>query len=165
MVLFLYLCASYQPVSELLKLNHYRQSIGPLIQLPSTEIKVLSKALIARLIPADVVSDDSAAMTLIENEEVDYLMGLIVPDLYQSYKALPVISIMMDLSRSPHNLFGLVSKDAVTKLSDVLESLSEEDEAKTAQLIWRMMELEYNGSEGLSAISHNGTLQMKSEGT
>ena len=151
-------------MSELLKLNHYLQSIGPLIQLPSTEIKVLSKALIARLIPSDVVSDDSTVMTLIENEEVDYLMSLIA-DLYQSYKALPIISIIMDLSRSPHNLFGLVSRDTVTKLSDVLESLSEEDQAKSAQLIWRMMELEYNGSEGTSAISHNGTLQIKSEGT
>ena len=161
LVLFLYLCASYAPVSQLLK-SHCLQSIGPLTQLPSTRIKVLSKALIARLIPTDAVSDESTVMTLIEDEEVDYLISLVTP--IQLYKVFPVTSVMMDLSRSPHNMFALASKDIVMKLSEIMESLSENNQAQCALLIWRVMELDYNESEGVFTISNNGTLQMQSGG-
>lgn len=125
-------------------------------------MKVLSKALIARLIPADAGSDDSAVLTLIEDDEVDYLMSLIVSP--HSHNVVPIISIMMDLSRSPHNSFALASKDVMMKLSDAMESFGEDDQARGAQLIWRMMELEYDGSEEVSHISNNGTLQAQSEG-
>jgi len=162
LVLFLYLCASTPPVPQLLKQNHYLQSIGPLIQLPSTEVKILSKALIARLIPSDVASDDTAVMILLEDEEVAYLVNLVAP--VQSSRAFPITSVMLDLSRSPHNLFALASSDVTLKLSDTMESLNEESQAEAAQLIWRMMELEYDGSEAVSTIINNGTLQMQSDG-
>lgn len=163
MMSFLYLCASNPPVCQLLKCNHCLQSIKPLIELPSTEIKLLSKALIARLIPIDTVSDDAAVLTLITDDEVEYLMSLITSA--QSYKIIPIISVMIDLSRSPHNTFALASREVAMKLSDVMESFSEDDQAKSALLIWRMMELDYDGSEEVSTIGNNGTLQAQSEGT
>lgn len=156
MVLILYLCAINPSACQLLKQNHCLQSIGPLIQLPSTEIKLLSKALIARLIPTDVVNDDMAVLMLIEDKEVDHLINILTP--VQSYKAIPV---MMDLSRSPHNMWALASRDLTLKLSDIMESLSEDDQSKAAQLIWRMMELNYEESEEVSTIIHNGTRDLQ----
>ena len=157
LVLFLYLCANNPPVYQLLKQNSCIQSIGQLTELSSIDIKVLSRALIARLIPNDAVSDDSAVLILIGEDEVEYLISLMIPT--QSYKKIPVISIMVDLSRSPRNLFTFASKDVVLKLSDSMESLSEDDQAKSALLIWRIMELDYDGSEEMSVISNSGTLQ------
>ena len=117
---------------------------------------MLSKALIARLIPINASNDDAALLLLMEDAEVDYLMRLITP--VQSYEMIPVTSVMIDLSRSPHNLFALASRDATMKLSDVMNSWSEYDQAIGAQLIWRMMELEYDGSEEMSVICNKGTL-------
>lgn len=121
------------------------------------DIKLLSKALISRLIPADAASNDMAVMMLVDDDEVDELMSTLTP--VQSHGVIPSISIMMDLSRSPHNLWAFASKDAASKLSDIMDDLTEDDQAKAAQLVWTMMELNYAGTEEVSAIINNGTLQ------
>lgn len=153
----LYLSAINPSVRQLLKQSHCLQSIGSLIQLPSIEIKLLSKALIARLIPTDAVNDDMAVLMLIEDDEVDHLISMLTS--LQSYKAIPSISVVMDICRSPHNLWALASRDVAVKLSDVMDSISEGDQSKAAELIWRMMELNYEGSEKVSAVINNGSLQ------
>lgn len=158
-VLMLYLCAIDPPTCQLLKQNHCLQSIRSLILLPSTEIKLLSKALIARLIPIDAVSDDMAVLMLIKDDEVDYLMSMLTS--VQSYKTVPIISVMTDLGRSPHNMFALASREVAVKLSDIMDS-SEDDPSKATQLISSMMELNYEGSEEVSAVINNGTLQEQS---
>ena len=155
-MLFLYLCAGVPSLCHLLKQHHCYEVIGPLTQLQSNQVKVLSKALISRLIPVDVVSHNTTILILIQDDEVDYLTSLIA--LAHSYQAVPVVSIMMDLSRSPHNLFMLASKDVTVKVSEVMEAWSEDDQAQSAQLIWRLMESNYDGSEEVSAIVNNGSL-------
>ncbi len=157
-LLMLYLIAINPPTRQLLQKN--LQSIAPLTQLPSTEIKLLSKALIARLIPADIANYDMAVLALIEADEVDCLMNTLIS--VQSYKTIPTLSVIVDLSRSPHNMWALASKDVALKLSDIMENMSKADESKAAQLIWRMMELNYKGSEEVSIITNNGTLQEES---
>ena len=95
-------------------------------------------------------------LILIQDDEVDYLTSLIA--LAHLYQAVPVVSVMMDLSRSPHNLFALASKGATAKISEVMEAWSDEDQAQSAQLIGRLMESNYNGSEEVPAIVNNGSL-------
>ena len=148
-----------------MKQSHCIQSIGPLVQASSTQIKILSKVLIARLIPSDVVSDDAAVLILVEDDEVNDLISCI--ETAQSYKRslIPVISVMLDLGRSPHNLFALASKDTTVNLSNIMESCGEDDQARSAQLIWRIMELEYDESVEVSAITNNGSLKVQYGGT
>ena len=159
----LYLCAGNPPICQLIKQNHCLQSVGALIQLPSSRIRVLSKALIARLISADAVRDDMAVLILIEDDEVDHLMSIV--GRVSSYETIPVISVLMDLCRSPHNMGALVSRDAALMLSDVMESISADDQTKVAQLIWKMMDLNYQGTEEVSSIINSGTLLLHDEGT
>ena len=151
----LYSCAITPSAHQLMQ--HSWQSIKTLIQLPSIEIKLLSKALIARLIPADAVQDDNAALILIEDTEVDVLIKMLTP--VPLFKAVPVISVMVDLCRSPHNMQALVARNVVVKLSDIMDSMSEDDQSKAARLIWRMMELKFESSEEVSVIVNDGTLQ------
>lgn len=121
---------------------------------------MLSKALVARLIPIDAVSDDMAVLMQIKDDEVEYLISLLA----QSHQIIPIISVMMDLGRSPHNLFALTSRNVTVKLSEAMESFSENDQAKSAQLIWKMMELDYDENDNMSTISSNGTLGEEPEG-
>ena len=147
------MCAGNPAVCQLLKQPHCFQSIGPLIQLPSSEIKLFSKALIARLIPINAVNDDMAVLMVIE-DEVDHLISLI-----SSTQSIPIISVIMDLCRSPHNMCVFASRNEITsKLADMIDSIGEDEQSKVAQLIWRMMEFNYEGNEEMCAIINNGTL-------
>lgn len=149
----LYSCAINPSVCQLIKQPHYFQSIGPLIQLPSSEIKLLSKALIARLIPIDAVNDDMAVLMLIEDDEVDHLISMLT-----STQLIPVISIMMDLCRSPHNMCAFASRLSIASmLSDIMDSASEDDQSKVAQLIRRLTVFNFESNE-VSAVINNGTL-------
>lgn len=160
LILFLYLCANNPLVNLLLKRNNVLQIIGSLIHLSSSKpIKVLSKALIARLIPTDAIKDDTAVLILVEDDEVDYLVNSL-----QTCGRIPIVMIMMDLSRSPHNMWALESKGVAIMLADNMEGLSENDQSLCAQLIWKLKELQYNGSEDVSVLNNNGTLQLQYEG-
>ena len=144
-------------MQQLLKENHYLHVIAPFIELPSTEIKVLSKALIARLIPTDIMIDNIAVLIIIQDDEVNHLVNVLTSK--ELCHSIPVITIMMDLSRSPHNMERFISKDTASILSNCMDSISEEYQAKAAQLIWRMMELNYEGNEDVCMIINNGSLQ------
>ena len=156
-VSMLYLCAVKPSIQQLLKQTHSLQIVTPFIESPSTEIKLLSKALIARLIPINVTSDDMAVLIIMQDDEVDHLISALTSK--ESYHTIPVISVMTDLSRSPHNMGAFVSKDTITVLANCMDSIGEEDQAKAAQLIWRMMELNFEGSENTYMIINNGSLQ------
>ena len=47
----------------------------------------------------------------------------------------------------------------VQKLSNVMDGTSKDDQSKATQLIWRMIESNFNGSEEVSAIINSGSLQ------
>lgn len=157
-LLLLYLCADKPSLQQLLTQNHCIQTVGFLIQssVQLVELQLLSKALIARLIPIDT-SDDTAVLILIKDDEVDHIIKMLT-SAQSKHINLPIISIMMDLCRSPHNMWALASRDVSLLLSDVMDNISEGDQAKGAQLIWRMMEFNYNESEEVSALINNGTL-------
>ena len=155
-LLMFYLSAINPSVRELLRENHCIWRVGPLIQLPSTRIKLLSKALIARLIPTDVIDYNKAALVVMEDGEADHLISMLTS--VQSYQVIPIFPVMIDLCRSPHNVWALVSRDVLVKLLGVCNNISKEDLSKSPQLIWRMVELKYNGTEGLTAVINNGTL-------
>ena len=155
-VLMLYLCADEPSVHQLLKQGYSLQIISSFIELPSTEIKLLSKALIARLIPANVANDDMAVLTLIQDDEVDHLVDILQSK--QSYTTIPVVSVMMDLSRSPHNIVAFLLKNTASALSDSMDNICEDDQVMAAQVIWRIMELNYEGNEDVSLIVNNGSL-------
>jgi hypothetical protein len=151
----LYSCAIDPSGCQLIRRS--LQSIGSLTQFPSTEIKLFSKALLARLIPPDAVKDDAAVLILIKDDEVNHLISTLAS--VQSYDVIPGISIVVDLCRSPHNMLALVSRDAVSTLTDVMDRLGEDDQSKAAQLIWRMMELNFESNADVSAIINNGTVE------
>ena len=155
-LLMLYLCVGEPFVHLLLKQGHSLQIITSFIELPSTEIKLLSKALIARLIPANVANDDMAVLTLIQDDEADHLISVLQSK--QSYNTIPVVSVLMDLSRSPLNIVTFISKDTTSILSDVMDDICDEDQVMAAQVIWRMVELNYEGNEDMSLIVNNGSL-------
>ena len=119
------------------------------------DIKLLSKALIARLIPVDTTDDDNAALLLINDDEARYLVNVL-----QScqYTALPINSVLTDLCRSRHNMQALVTMDVASVLSDYMDSISESDQICTSQLIRSMMTLNCGGSEKATAVTNNGTL-------
>ena len=71
---------------------------------------------------------------------------------------IPIVSVMMDLSRSPHNITVFVSKSIALALSDSMDSFCEEDQAMAAQLIWTIMEFNYEATEDVSLIVKNGSL-------
>ena len=48
---------------------------------------------------------------------------------------MPIFPVLMDLCRSPHNIWAFVSQDATSVLSDLMDDMSEEERAATAQLI------------------------------
>ena len=128
------------------------------MQSSSVKIKIFSKALIARLIPVDTIKDDVAVLLLIDDEELDYLIKILT--LSQSkYAAVPIVPVMVDLSRSPHNLYAFVAKGIASLLSDIMDSISEHDQIMAAQLIWRIMTFNYKENESTSAIIYDGTLQ------
>ena len=73
----LYLCMNKPSVLQLLRQSHSLQIITSLVRFSSTEIRVLSKALVARLIPANVSTDDMAELILIQDDEVDHLISIL----------------------------------------------------------------------------------------
>lgn len=154
-LLMLYFCAEKPSAHQALENNHYLHTIKPLVKSPSTENRVLSKALIARMIPLNTASDNLALLIQVNDDEVHYLVSV----LESVHSSLPIISVLMDLSRSPHNMWTFMSKNVPSQLSDSMDSISEEDQVMAAQLIWQMMESNYGGSEEISAIINNGTLQ------
>ena len=155
-VLMLYLCVNKPSVLQLLRQSHSLQIITSLIGLSSTKIRVLSKALIARLIPANVATDDMAELILIRDDEVDHLISVLTST--QSYNTIPIVSVMMDLSRSPHNIATFVSKSIALTLSDLMDSNCEEAQAMAAQLLWTIMEFNYETTQDMSLIVNNGSL-------
>lgn len=133
-------------------------SIGSLILESSTKVKLLSKALVARLIPTGMAENEMAVLMLIEDNEVDLLINMLSISPI-SNQFFPIVSIISDLCRSPHNMYAMASKDIASKLSDTMESFSEEDQSRAAQLIWEVMQLNYEGDEEVTAVVSNGTLQ------
>lgn len=158
----LYLCANKPSMCELLKQSQCLRSIGPLTRFSCTDIKLLSKALIARLIPPDTANDNMATLIQIKDDEVDHLIS-ILNSARSEYIMFPIIPVVMDLSRSPHNMWAFASKDVVLVLSDTIDSISENYQATAAQLIWTLMEFNYEGSEEASAIVNNGTVISANE--
>lgn len=154
-MLCLYECVFNESTCQLLVRQNV-QSIGSLILGSSTSVKVklLCKALVARLIPTDVSKDEMAVLMLTDDAEVDLLINMLSPDQF-----FPSLSVMTDLCRSPHNMYALVSRDATSKLSEMMESLSEDNQSKAAQLIWEIMQLTYEGDEVVSAVINNGSLK------
>ena len=112
--------------------------------------------MIACLIPIDTTSDDMAVLILIKDNEVDYTISMLT-SAHSKYITFPIISIVTDLCRSPHNVWALASRDILLLLSDLMDDISKDDQAKVAQLIWRIMVFNYNSSEEVSAIISNGT--------
>ena len=152
------MCADRPHVSQVLKHSNYLQTVYSLVQSSSVKIKIFSKALIARLIPVDTIKDDVAVLLLIDDEELHYLIKILT--LSQSkYAAVPIVPVMVDLSRSPHNLYAFVTKGIASLLSDIMDSISEHDQIMAAQLIWRIMTFNYKENESTSAIICDGTLQ------
>ena len=155
----LYLSANMLTVRQLLKENECIQSIGQLIQFSSTDIKLISKALIARLIPMDTANDDMAVLMLITHDEVDRLIGIV----QSKCITFPIMSVIMDLSRSPHNMRVFASKDFVTVLSNIMDSFSDEDQARSTQVMQMLMQQSFTGNEDKAAIANNGTLMSSNE--
>lgn len=154
-LLMLYLYADRPSACQALEHNHYLHTIKALVQSSSTENRLLSKALIARMIPLNTANDKLALLTQVNHDEVHYLISV----LESVHSSLPVISILMDLSRSPHNMWTFVSENVASQLSDSMNCISEEDQALAAQLIWQMMESDYGDSKEISAVINNGTLR------
>ena len=161
-MLMLYSCANKPTMCQLLKQNHCIKCVGQLTQFNSTDIKLISKALVARLIPTDTSSDDMAVLILIKDDEVDHLISM-VQSIWSKHNPFPIISVIMDLSRSPHNMWAFASRDVAMVLSNVMDSINEEDQAMSAQMIWVLMEFNYTGNEEVSAIVNNGTLMLLNE--
>ena len=161
-MLMLYSCANRPTMCQLLKQNNCIKSVGQLTQFNSTGIKLISKALVARLIPTDASSDDMAVLILIKDDEVDHLISM-VQSTRSKYNPFPIISVIMDLSRSPHNIWAFASRDFAMVLSSVMDSINEEDQAMSAQMIWMLMEFNYTGNEEVSAVVNNGTLMLLNE--
>lgn len=143
---------------QLLNQDCCLQNIQALVKLPFTELRLLSKGLVARLIPTDIASDDRASLMLVKDDEIDLLIGAFT-SIRSCRTIIPLIPVMMDLSRSPHNVSAFASKNVASVLSDVMDSISEDDQDRAAQLIWMMMESNDDGSENESLLTNNGTMQ------
>lgn len=154
-LLMLYFYADRPSACQALENNHFLHTIKPLVKSTSTENRLLSKALIARMIPLNTANDNLALLIQVNDDEVHYLVSV----LESVRSSFPVISVLMDLSRSPHNMWTFMSNNVPSQLSDLMDSISEEDQVVAAQLIWQMMETNYGGTEEISAIINNGTLQ------
>ena len=145
-------------MNQSLKHKQSFQNIASLVQSSSLNIRLLSKALTARLIPSDTVKDERAVLIVLDNNEVNYLVRLLESS-QTMYTSLPILPMVMDLSRSPHNMFAFVFEDVASILADIMDSVNEREQSILAQLIWRMMTFIYEGNEEVSAlIINNGTL-------
>lgn len=158
----LYLCANKPSTRQLLKQSQCLRSFRPLTQFSCTDIKLLSKALIARLIPIDAANDDMATLIQIKDDEVDHLISTL-NSARSEYIIFPIIPVVMDLSRSSHNMWAFASKDIALMLSDTMDNISENYQATVAQLIWSLMEFNFEGSKEASAVVNNGTLISANE--
>ena len=159
-MLMLYLCAGQPSVSQVLIQNNCLRGVGPFTQSKSVELKVLSKALCARLIPLDSTNDDMAVLTLLNDDEVQYIVDFTIASTKMKYMPIPMVSVMLDLSRSLMNLWTFAFKDVALVLSNVMDELTEDDQAQAALMIWRIMQLNYDGVEHLkSTVVNNGTLE------
>ena len=141
------------------------QRIAQLIQSPKLEIKILSKAVIARLIPLDTASDEHAVLTMLTDE--DAIGAIEILKMITSLNAtmnFPCIHMLMDLGRSPHNMQVFINCEITAVLANVIDSVCEEEKSLAAEFIRRLMQMEYDGKEEISAISNNGSLQHDKEG-
>lgn len=103
------------------------------------------------------MKDERAVLIVLDNNEVNYLVRLL--ESHQTmYTSLPILPMVMDLSRSPHNMFAFVFEDVASILADIMDSVNEREQSILAQLIWRMMTFIYEGNEEVSALINNGTL-------
>ena len=158
----LYLYAVKPHVHQALKESHCLKNFVSLLKSSSIEhdVQLLLKGLLARLIPVDTTNDENALLLLINDDEVHYLVNVLQSCQFK-YTALPLVPVLTDLCRSPHNIHILASKDVASLLSDIMDSISDIDQAKAAQLIWSMMTLHYEESVAASAVINNGTLQSQ----
>lgn len=164
-LLMLYLCASSTSICQYFKANRCVQSIGAFTQSPNVRIQLITKSLFARLIPLDTDSHEMAILILINDEEVNQMITILQSqsdDILES----TVFSMVLDLSRSPHNMWAFVSRGITSILTNAMDSSCERSQALAAKLMWTVMELENDSpydSVDLNAIVNNGSLQ--NEGT
>ena len=163
----LYLCASSTSVCQYFKINWCVQYIGAFTQSPNVYIRLISKSLIARLIPLDTDSHEMAILILINDEEVDKMITILLsqPD---DILDTTTVSMVVDLCRSPHNMWAFVSSDIISVLTNVMDSSCERSQVHVlaAKLVWTVMELENDSSQDnvdFNAVVNNGSLQ--NEGT
>ena len=158
----IYLYAVKPHVHKALKENHCLKNVVSLLKSSSVEsdIQLLLKGLLARLIPIDTTNDENALLLLINDDEVHYLVN-VLQSCQSKYTALPIVPVLTDLCRSPHNMHVLASMDVATLLSDIMDSISNTDRTEAAQLIWSMMTLRYEENVTNSAVINNGTLQSQ----
>lgn len=156
----LYFTADKPFASQTLEQFHFLQSMEPLVHSYSTGIQLLSKALIARLITADTMSDDTTLLMLVTDHEADHLVHLLT-SVQSEYTALPIIPVLMDLSRLPQNLWAFASRETALILSSItmMNSISEDDQAKAKQMILKMKELTYGDIHNGEEASVMGTFQ------
>ena len=100
-----------------------------------------------------------APLMLVKDDDVNLLISA-----FTSHPArktiIPLVPVLMDLSRSPCNVSAFASWDVTSVLSSIMDSVSEVDQDRVAQLIWMMMECNPEGSEdSQSAVINNGTTQ------
>lgn len=157
----LYLYAIKPHVHQALKQNHCLKNVVSLLKSSSIDVQLLLKGLLARLIPIDTTNDENALLLLINDDEVHHLVDVLKSS-QSKYMALPIVPVLTDLCRSPHNMHILASMDVASLLSDIMECISETDQTDAAQLIWSMMTLHYEESEKASTVINNGTLQSQS---
>ena len=157
----LYLCAGSTSIRQFFKENRCVQYIGAFTQSPNMHIQLISKSLVARLIPPETGSHDTAILILISDKEVDQLMTML-QSLPEDILDTTIFSMIIDLSRSPHNIWALVSRDITSTLTSIMDSLSERGQVLAAKLVWTVMEME-NDSQSISVdfntVTNNGTLQ------
>ena len=154
----LYASAINPAIHQVLEQEICLQNIQVLIELPFTELRLLSKALIARLIPVDATSDDKAKLMLLKDDEIDLLISALT-SIQSRRTVIPLIPVMMDLGRTPHNLLLFSSRNVTSVLSDVMDDMNEVDQERAAQLIWVMMESNHKGSNKDNVIINSGTTQ------
>ena len=158
-LVMLYVSAINPSICQLLKQGLCVKNVQTLIKFPFTELRLISKALIARLIPVDATSDDMAPLILVKDDDVNLLISAST-----SHPArrtiIPLVPVLMDLSRSPCNVSAFASRDVASVLSSIMDSVSKVDQDRVAHLIWMMMESNHKGSEdSQSAVINNGTIQ------
>lgn len=157
----LYLYAVKPHVHQALKENPCLKEVVSLLKSSvETDVQLLLKGLLARLIPIDTTNDENALLLLVNDDEVHYLVN-VLQSCQSKYTVLPIVAVLTDLCRSPQNMHILASMDVASRLSDIMDSISDIDQTEAAQLIWSMMTLHYEDGVTASAVINNGTLQSQ----